>query len=81
MNTEMVNQVTEVIKNISIAFDGKLNSETLVQITNTVTPQVVNYLYFLQIKNIVINLMWMIGVVISAYLIGKQLLVLSKEKK
>ena len=81
MNTEMVNQVTEVIKNISIAFDGKLNSETLVQITNTVTPQVVNYLYFLQIKNIVINLIWMIGVVISAYLIGKQLLVLSKEKK
>ena len=81
MNTEMVNQVTEVIKNISIAFDGKLNSETLVQITNTVTPQVVNYLYFLQIKSIVINLMWIIGVVISAYLIGKQLLVLSKEKK
>ena len=81
MNTEMVNQVTEVIKNISIAFDGKLNSETLVQITNTVTPQVVNYLYFLQIKSIVINLMWMIGVVISAYLVGKQLLVLSKEKK
>ena len=81
MNTEMVNQVTEVIKNISIAFDGKLNSETLVQITNTVTPQVVNYLYFLQIKSIMINLMWMIGVVISAYLVGKQLLVLNKEKK
>ena len=36
MNQEILKQVTEIVKNITIAFDGKLNSETLVQISNNI---------------------------------------------
>jgi len=74
MNVEAMKQVTELVKNISIGFDGKLNSETLQTIASEVTPQVLQYLYFLQFKSIIVNLMWVIGVVITGVLVGRRLL-------
>lgn len=79
MDQEVLSQVGEIAKNISVAFDGKLNSETLVKIASEITPQIMGYLYFLQIKSLVVHVVWAGAVVISSIVIGRHLLKLCKE--
>ena len=80
MNTEALQQIGEIAKNVSIAFDGKLNSETLVKVTQEVTPRIMGYLYFLQVKSFAVHILWAGAVVVSAYLIGKTILKMIKEQ-
>ena len=70
MNTEMIKEVSEIVKTINIGFDGKLNSETLVSIAEKVMP----YFYMLQLKSMIVHILWAVAVVISAWLIGKAII-------
>ena len=79
MNAQALQQVQEIVKSVNIAFDGKLNSDTLFQVVKEATPQVMQYLYFLQIKGFLVSLMWCVAVVFSAFLIGKTVAKLVKE--
>lgn len=78
MNEEVVKQLTEITKNISVVFDGKLNSETLVSVVKEATPQIMHYLYFVQIKSFITEIVWIIGMVVSAYLVGKAIIKYTK---
>lgn len=70
-----LNQVLETIKNLNLTFDGKLNSETVVKIAEKIMP----YFYMLQIKSVIVTIIWAIAVVISAKAIGKALLKMSGD--
>lgn len=76
MNIENLQQIAEIAKNINVVFDGKLNSATLSEMTHTITQ----YLLIVQVKSFLVNLMWVVGVVVSAYLIGRQLLKLGEKE-
>ena len=71
MNNELLANVTEIVKTINVGFDGKLNSETLESIIQESLPQIIQYMYFIQIKGLVISLAWVVGVVIASYLMAK----------
>ena len=70
MNPELLNQATEIVKNLNVVFDGKLNSETAVQITEKITQ----YLMFVQVKGLVVSIIWAVAVIISAKLIGSAII-------
>ena len=75
MDVTKVQDVVEAIKTLNLNFDGKLNSETLVQIAENIMP----YFWMLQIKSLVVHIIWAVAIVASAYCLGKALLKLSKE--
>ena len=62
-------ELVEAIKTLNLTFDGKLNSETLTELAQTVMP----YFYMVQIKSLIIHILWAVAVVVTGYLIGKQL--------
>jgi len=65
-----IEQIQEVIKSFNIAFDGKLNSETIIAITDKIMP----YFWMLQVKSLIVHILWAVAVVVSAWLIGKALI-------
>ena len=81
IDTAVVQQIGEIAKNVSVAFEGKLNSETLVQITNTCVEPVIKYMYFLQIKDFAINLLWVVGVTVSAFLVAKTIFKVATQEQ
>ena len=79
MNEQILSQITEIAKSVNIAFDGKLNSETLISITKDVTPQVIKFLYFYRITNLAMAIIWAVCLVLSAWLIGKAIIRKTEE--
>jgi len=75
MTPDQLQQVSEIVKNINIGFDGTLNSETLVQAAQQIMP----YFWMVQIKSLVVHFAWAGAVVLSAYFIGRALLTAVKE--
>lgn len=63
MNTEVLNQVSEIIKTWNV----NLNSETSVELASQVKD--VMYIYFL--KDFVIDVLGIIGFVVAVYFISK----------
>jgi len=63
----MNEQILETIKSLNIAFDGKLNSQTL----EIVMAQIIPYLYFIQIKGLIVDIMWCIAIVVSAIFVTR----------
>ena len=68
-------ELVEAIKTLNLTFDGKLNSETLTELAQTVMP----YFYMVQIKSLIIHILWAGAVVITGYLIGKQLVKFTEQ--
>lgn len=77
MNQEALRQVAEIAKNLSITFDGKLNSETVVQAIKEIMP----YFYLVQIKEFVGTCIWATAVVVSACIIGKTVMKVIKTQQ
>jgi hypothetical protein len=61
MNEKILSQITEVIKTIN--FNGTLNSETLAQGIETAFNKIMPYMYFLEFKNLFVNILWVVAVV------------------
>ena len=70
MDIDTLNKVGEIVKNINVGFDGKLNSETATQITATITE----YLWMVQLKSLAVNVVWCVAIVFSSWLVSKTLL-------
>ena len=75
MNPAILTQVSEMVKNINVVFDGKLNSETAVLMTDKITQ----YLIFVQIKDFASTVVWAVAITISSWLIGKAIIKLTKD--
>jgi hypothetical protein len=75
MDVETLSKVGEIVKNINVGFDGNLNSETLVDMTELITQ----YLWMVQVKSICVNVLWAVAVVISSFLVGKAIMKFSVE--
>ena len=69
-------ELVEAIKTLNLTFDGKLNSETLTELAQTVMP----YFYMVQIKSLIIHILWAGAVVVTGYLVGKQVLKVAEKK-
>lgn len=63
-----VNTIQEIIKTIN--FSGEFNSETLAEVTRLILP----YLYVLEIKSFMVNLLWSIAVVVAGVSISKAII-------
>ena len=72
---DKIREVAEIVKTLNLTFDGKLNSETLVIVTEKIMP----YFWMLQVKSFIVHAFWAIAVVATAYFIGKALLKMCKE--
>lgn len=77
MNTEALKEVAEIAKNLSVTFDGKLNSETVVEAVKEIMP----YFWMSKIMEFAGTCIWSAALVVSAYLVGKAVIKAIKKRE